>query len=125
MPVSSAIVFFVLAVRLVNYLVAPAPEIALGEGRGLLRVAELLALADLVERLRKSARARPQPCNPNDAANVKELISGQMLAFIEQQHVSGKPIRARELAAMVQAKFSVEVHPRTIECALTPRKTPR
>lgn len=52
-------------------------------------------------------------------------LQGQMLAFIEQQHVSGKPIRARELAAMVQAKFSVEVHPRTIERALAVKKTPR
>jgi len=52
-------------------------------------------------------------------------LQGQMLAFIEQQHVSGTPIRARELAAMVQAKFSVEVHPRTIERALTVKKTPR
>jgi len=52
-------------------------------------------------------------------------LQGKMLAFVEQQHVSGTPIRARELAAMVQAKFSVEVHPRTIERALTVKKTPR
>lgn len=52
-------------------------------------------------------------------------LQGKMLAFVEQQHVSGTPIRARELAAMVQAKFSVEVHPRTIERALTIKKTPR
>jgi len=52
-------------------------------------------------------------------------LQGQMLAFIEQQHVSGEPIHARELAAMVQAKFSVEVHPRTIERALDVKKTPR
>jgi transposase len=52
-------------------------------------------------------------------------LRGQILAFIEQQCVSGKPIRARAVAAMVQTKFSVEVHPRTIERALTVKKTPR
>jgi transposase len=52
-------------------------------------------------------------------------LQGQLLAFVEQHHVSGKPIRARELAAKVQEKFSVEVHPRTIERALTGKKTPR
>ena len=56
-------------------LVAPDPEIALGEGRGLLRVTDLLALADLVERLRNSERARPQPCKPNYAAHVKEIMA--------------------------------------------------
>jgi hypothetical protein len=56
-------------------LVAPNPEIALGEGRGLLRVADLLALTDLVERLRNSARERPQPCKPNYAARVKENMA--------------------------------------------------
>lgn len=56
-------------------LVAQDPEIALSEGRGLLRVADLLALADLVERLRNSERERPQPCKPNYAANVKENMA--------------------------------------------------
>ncbi len=52
-------------------------------------------------------------------------LQGKILDFVEQQHVSGKPIRARELAATVQARFSVEVHPRTIERALTGKKTLR
>ena len=56
-------------------LVAPDLEIALGEGRGLLRVTDLLALADLVERLRNSATERPQPCKPNYAAHVKEIMA--------------------------------------------------
>jgi transposase len=52
-------------------------------------------------------------------------LQGKILDFIEQQHVSGEPIRARKLATTVQTKFSVEVHPRTIERALTGKKTPR
>lgn len=52
-------------------------------------------------------------------------LQGEVLTFVEQHHISGKPIRARELASMVQEKFSVRVHPRTIERALTVKKTPR
>jgi transposase len=52
-------------------------------------------------------------------------LQGELLTFVEQHHVSGQPIRARELALMVREKFSVEVHPRTIERALTVKKTPR
>ena len=45
-------------------------------------------------------------------------LQGELLAFIENQHISGTPIRARELAALIRKEFSVEVHPRTIERAL-------
>jgi transposase len=52
-------------------------------------------------------------------------LQGEILAFIEKQHVTGKPIRARELARAIREEFSVEVHPRTIERALGGKKTPR
>jgi transposase len=52
-------------------------------------------------------------------------LQGELLAFVERQHVPGEPIRARELAQQVRATFSVDVHPRTIERALEGKKTPR
>lgn len=52
-------------------------------------------------------------------------LQGEVLSFVEKQHVQGEPIRARELAKMVREAFSVEVHPRTIERALGGKKTPR
>lgn len=51
-------------------------------------------------------------------------LQGEILAFIEKQHVQGEPIRARELAKLIRKEFSVEVHPRTIERALGGKKTP-
>ena len=52
-------------------------------------------------------------------------LQGEILAFIEKQHVQGEPIRARELAKLIRKEFSVEVHPRTIERALGGKKTPQ
>jgi transposase len=52
-------------------------------------------------------------------------LQGEILLFVERQHVPGEPIRARELAKLVRTEFSVEVHPRTIERALGGKKTPR
>jgi transposase len=52
-------------------------------------------------------------------------LQGEILAFVEKQHVEGEPIRARELAQAIREEFSVEVHPRTIERALGGKKTPR
>ena len=52
-------------------------------------------------------------------------LQGEILAFLEKQHVAGEPIRARELAKAIREEFSVEVHPRTIERALGGKKTPR
>lgn len=52
-------------------------------------------------------------------------LQGEILAFLEKQHVAGGPIRARELAKAIREEFSVEVHPRTIERALGGKKTPR
>lgn len=50
-------------------------------------------------------------------------LQGEILAFVEKQRVPGEPIGARELARLIQQKFSIEVHPRTIERALGGKKT--
>jgi transposase len=52
-------------------------------------------------------------------------LQGEILAYVESQHVPGEPIRARELAKLIREEFSVKVHPRTIERALGGKKTPR
>ena len=52
-------------------------------------------------------------------------LQGEILAFVEKRHVPGEPIRARELAEMIREKFSVDVHPRTIERTVGGKKTPR
>ncbi len=52
-------------------------------------------------------------------------IQGEILAFLRKRLVPGKPIRARELAALIQKEFGLEVHPRTIERAIRGKKTPR
>jgi transposase len=49
-------------------------------------------------------------------------LQGEILAFVEEQVVAGEPIRARELARLVRQKFSVKVHPRTIERAVGEKK---
>jgi transposase len=52
-------------------------------------------------------------------------LQGEVLEFIQKQVITGKPIRARELAKLVREKFDLDVHPRTIERALAVKKTPR
>ncbi len=51
-------------------------------------------------------------------------LQGEILAFVEKQISPGEPIRGRELARLVRQRFSIEVHPRTIERALGGKKTP-
>jgi hypothetical protein len=51
--------------------VAPDPEVIIGKGRGVLRVADLLELAGLVSHLVEQER-RAQPCKWNDAASVRQ-----------------------------------------------------
>jgi transposase len=51
-------------------------------------------------------------------------LQGEVLAFIQEQLVAGEPIRARELAKLIRQKFSLDVHPRTIERVVV-KKTPR
>ncbi|MBX3209766.1 MAG: helix-turn-helix domain containing protein [Labilithrix sp.] len=52
-------------------------------------------------------------------------LQGEILTFVEERHVRGEPIRARELAEQIREQFAVEIHPRTIERALGGRKSPR
>ena len=49
-------------------------------------------------------------------------LQGEVLAFVEGEHVPGEPVRARELADMIREKFDIEVHRRTIERALGEKK---
>jgi transposase len=49
-------------------------------------------------------------------------LQGEVLAFLEKQVVSGAPIRARRLAALIRQEFDADVHPRTIERALRGKK---
>lgn len=52
-------------------------------------------------------------------------IQGEVLALISTQISPGKPIRARELAKLVQKELGLDVHPRTIERAIGAKKTAR
>jgi len=52
-------------------------------------------------------------------------LQGEVLAFLERQHIPGQPIRARELARLVRQEFDLKVHPRTIERTLGGKKTPK
>jgi transposase len=52
-------------------------------------------------------------------------LQGEVLTFVEQQLVEGEPVRARELVKLIQKKFGLNLHPRTIERAIAGKKTPR
>ncbi len=52
-------------------------------------------------------------------------LTGDILAFVEEKIKDGKPLRARKLAPLIREKFGKDVHPRTIERAVTRRKKKR
>jgi transposase len=52
-------------------------------------------------------------------------LQSEVLAFLKTQLAPGEPIRARELAKLIQDEFALEVHPRTIERAISGKKTQR
>jgi transposase len=52
-------------------------------------------------------------------------LQGEVLAFVQQQLVTGEPVRARDLAKLIRQKFDLTIHPRTIERAVAEKKTPR
>jgi len=52
-------------------------------------------------------------------------IQGEVLAFLQAQISPGEPIRARELAKLVQKELGLDVHPRTIERAVGAKKNSR
>jgi transposase len=49
-------------------------------------------------------------------------LTDDILAFIEEKVKEGKPLRARQLAPLIKEKFGKDVHPRSIERAVTRRK---
>jgi len=51
-------------------------------------------------------------------------IQAELLAFLRTQVTPGGPIRARDLAQLVQKEFGLDIHPRTIERAVGGKKTP-
>lgn len=52
-------------------------------------------------------------------------IQGEVSAFLRAQLAPGQPIRARELAKLIEKEFGLHVHPRTIERAISGKKSPR
>lgn len=52
-------------------------------------------------------------------------LQGEVLTFVEEQLVLGEPVRAPELVKLVQQKFGLRLHPRTIERAIAGKKTPQ
>ena len=52
-------------------------------------------------------------------------LQSEVMAFLRARLIPGEPIRARELAKLVQNEFGLEVHPRTIERAIGGKKTLR
>jgi transposase len=52
-------------------------------------------------------------------------LQSDVLAFLRTRVIPGEPIRARELAKLIQNEFGLEVHPRTIERAIGAKKTLR
>jgi transposase len=52
-------------------------------------------------------------------------LQSEVLAFLTTRLIPGEPIRARELAQLVQNEFGLELHPRTIERAIGGKKTSR
>lgn len=52
-------------------------------------------------------------------------LSDEVMQFIEERVSESEPIRARDLAKAVEARFAFRVHPRSIERALARKKKPR
>jgi transposase len=49
-------------------------------------------------------------------------LTTDVLAFIEEKTEQGEPLRSRKLAPLLREKFGKDVHPRSIERAMTRRK---
>ena len=52
-------------------------------------------------------------------------LSDEVMRFIEERIDENEPIRARDLAQAVEARFALRVHPRSIERALARKKKRR
>jgi hypothetical protein len=56
------------------------------------------------------------------ARDPSRQVIGQVLAFLRTQLVPGEPIRARQLARLILEEFGLDVHPRTVERAVSGKK---
>jgi hypothetical protein len=66
-------------------LVAPDPEVVMGNGRALMRLADLLELAKLVDRLQgRGAAGSAKRCQPNCAAHVSQTTPHHVT--VEAEH---------------------------------------
>jgi transposase len=61
------------------------------------------------------AKKRPGPKSAHK-------LTDDILAFIEERIEEGQPLGARKLTPLIKEKFGKDVHPRTIERAVTRRK---
>jgi len=61
------------------------------------------------------AKKRPGPKSAHK-------LTDDILDFIEKEIQEGEPLRARKLVPLIKKKFGIDVHPRTIERAMTGRK---
>jgi transposase len=52
-------------------------------------------------------------------------LTADVLAFIEEKLEEDEPLRARKLAPLIREEFGKDVHPRSIERAVTRRKKKR
>jgi transposase len=52
-------------------------------------------------------------------------LTAEVVEFIEENTEEGEPLRARKLAPLIRQRFGKEVHPRSIERAMTRRKKKR
>ena len=52
-------------------------------------------------------------------------LTDDILIFIEERVKEGRPLGARKLAPLIKDKFGIDVHPRSIERAVTRRKKKR
>ena len=98
-------------------------------------VTENASITDVANEYGISRPTYYQSVSSFDAAGIAGLVPkkrgprephklrADVLAFVGNHVIPGKPIRARMLAKMVQEKFGLDVHPRTIERALDPKKS--
>ena len=89
--------------------------------RGIRRV-EADLLSDQGQ-LRGSGNRRPGTREAGSARPAQ--AAGRSTGVYPEHVVAGEPIRARQLAKLIQKKFDLDVHPRTIERAVAVKKTAR
>jgi transposase len=63
----------------------------------------------------------PKKRGPHGRHKLRE----EVMTFIEQNHVRGEPVRARDLAILIRLELGLDVHPRSIERAVKEKKTAR